>query len=247
MSVLKNVRLNSFPYPHCFTANALPDNEYNSLSSTRPDWKLIAGDKAVLNNVRVDMNAITALNHSDVSWVWKKFIAHHTSRQFYLEWLTKFAPYVRAYYPWLEWALRKPLDQAIIGIRGQSTADLFLDCQISINTPVKEKSSVIGPHLDNPTELYGAMLYMKTDDEGGDLDIYGVGRPIITGKRLVSNGKWWSTVKYQPNTYIGFLNSQYSVHGVSERDITDKPRLMVNMSIELCDDRKKLFNPEVYR
>lgn len=247
MSVLSKVRLSSEPYPICIATDCIP--EYEELSATRPDWRRIAGDKAEQNNVRCDVGALEIL-YSDfpVTNIWKRFVREHTSREFYQEWLEIFRPQLNFYYPWLEWALGKPLEDLNIGIRGQEHSDIYLDCQLSINTPVKEKSSVIGPHLDNPTELFGSMLYMKNDDaKGGDLLVYEVEKPSVYGKRSIKNGTPVAKIPYEANKYIGFLNTYKSVHGVTEREVTENPRLMVNISIELCDKRKKLFNPELYR
>jgi hypothetical protein len=58
-------------------------------------------------------------------------------------------------------------------------------------------------------------------------------------------GSGYPGVPYKHNTFVSFLNTPYSVHGVTQRKITEEPRLMVNITLELVD--KKLFNPEVYR
>lgn len=43
-------------------------------------------------------------------------------------------------------------------------ADLVLDCQVGINTPVSSRSVVRGPRTDNPYEIWAGLLYFKHGD-----------------------------------------------------------------------------------
>lgn len=246
-SVLRNVKLENHPYPWLHTEACLSDELYGRLEYSRPDMSWIT--KETYGNKRYDKGALEIL-HSNVPLIWKEFTHFHTSKEFWLEWCAKLGHIARFHYPWLEWAFRKRLEDLDVGIRGQTDKDIYLDCQLSVNTPTKEQSLVIGPHIDNPQELYGSLLYMRPKEdnsEGGNFRILDAGRPKIFNKREVANSHVWSEKSYERNTYVGFLNTPYSVHGVTERKPSEQPRLMVNISIEMCDKHKKLFNPEVYR
>jgi len=251
-SVLDNVEhIFTKPYPYMCMDKCLPQDYYNELAAARPDWKRIARDKAGKNNVRVDMHSMEIISNADMPMIWREFVSFHTSQEFFKQWCRVFAPLVNAYYPWLEWALGKPLNQCTVSPRSGPDADLYLECQLSVNTPVTKQCCTIGPHLDNPEEIYGSMLYMNDGDQEheGVLEIYNTtDKPHIYGKRLIDNpGEVVHFIPYRANRYIGFINSPYSVHGVSKRNVTDRARLMVNLSLELCDSRKALFNPEIYR
>lgn len=246
-SVLNNITLYEKPYPIMASPSCLSAGYYKALADLRPDPEYITDSDA--NNKRYDKGALDILNDDSMPKIWKEFVEYHTSQAFWHEWIMRMGDYTRFYYPWLEWAFKKKLENLKAGIRGTRDADVYLDCQLSINTPCKEKSKVIGAHIDNPSELYGSLLYMRAEEDdslGGEFEVYKCKSvPRVTGKRLIDNAERASIYPYKANNYIGFLNTPYSVHGVSEREITKHPRLMVNISIELCD--RKLFNPEIYR
>ena len=70
---------------------------------------------------------------------------------------------------------------------------------------------------------------------GGDLDLYRWRREPRFAKHrtLPTDVQLVSTVGYAANTYVGFVNSARSVHGVSPRDVTDVPRRYINFIAEL--------------
>lgn len=250
-SVLDNVRRSDSPFPYAITDSCLPGDYYHTLVDTRPDWRLIAGEKASKSNIRCDMHAHEIIN-SDISETWRQFVYQHTSNGFWQQFVSLFGDSIRLYYPWLERAYGKRLQDMRTGVRYiDKDIDIHMECQLSVNTPAKERSRVIGPHLDNPTELYGSLLYMRDPDDttdGGELEAYNLYKkePIIQGKREVLNvTPSMQKVPYATNNYFGFLNTPRSVHGVSERAASGKPRLMVNVTIELMN--MPLFNPEIYR
>lgn len=254
-TILDNVEVHIYPFPHCVATEALDWDDYYNLYDARPDWKFIAGNKADESNIRIDIPAIEALESTHISHIWKDFIKAHTSQEYWERWTSIFGPMVIFCYPWIEWAVGKPIEKWKTAVRySKEEADVYLDCQIGINTPVKHESSVIGPHLDNPEELYGSILYMRDPadtSEGGDLEAYELmEKPLIYGKREIELGQddeVFTTVDYAPNNYFGFINTPYSAHGVTPRTATTRPRQIVNINIELCSKHKRLFNPEVYR
>ena len=66
----------------------------------------------------------------------------------------------------------------MIGRRNEETlenSDVLLEAQISINTPVRTKSSVLGIHVDNSNKLFAGLLYLRKpedDSVGGNLNLY---------------------------------------------------------------------------
>jgi hypothetical protein len=78
----------------------------------------------------------------------------------------------------------------------------------------------------------------RTDDDqaaGGDLDLYRWRRsPRFVRHRVLSaDVEHAKTVRYAPNTYVAFVNSPWSVHGVSPRAVTSVPRRYVNFIAEI--------------
>lgn len=230
-NVLTNVvDVRELPYPYAFTTRCLQSDVYAELKEKRPDWKKIAGNGSGTNNKRIDWSYQLGLDFCEP--IWKDFIKYHTSHAFYRQILFKFGRYLKQFYPKIDF------DGATIGLRGSGEkADLYLDCLIGINTPVTQKSSVSPPHLDHPNELWAGMLYMRADDDfaGGDFIVDKLtGIPREYGKRQIHKEEVlpYSIVPYQQNTFVGFVNSPISVHEVSEREVTNSPRLLVNFVLE---------------
>lgn len=240
-NVLSNIsKVKEYPFPHAGSFECLPDDIYAELVKTRPP---LIYPPNTNSNKRVDCNANSSLKSGTLPPIWRDFISYHTSYDFYLKILENFGYYFKQYYP----QLKKMKDyKTAIRYSGEE-ADIYLDCQLSVNTPVKMKSTVNQPHLDSPLELWASLLYMKEhdDDSGGDLVLHKCVKPVkFHGKREVDLEciKPVMHIPYGPNTYIGFVNTPYSVHSVTEREITDKERLMVNITLEFENREQKLFD-----
>lgn len=238
-NILSGAYIQEFPYPHGVGHDCFSEEIYNELAKTRLPWELIAGDDKDANNKRVDLSADDALK-LDLSPIWREFIEYHTSHSFYLQILNRFEPYFKQYYPHLN------LRDFKTAIRyGDKEADIYLDCQIGINTPVKERCTVSDPHLDNTSELWACLFYMPIDGDeaGGDFIIYKCrDLPQAYGKRQIYADELveYARVPYKANTMACFVNSPFSIHAVTKRNVTDKPRLLVNITLEFKN--KALFN-----
>ena len=116
--------------------------------------------------------------------------------------------------------------------------DIFSNITVSANSPVKNNAnSVRTAHLDQPSKLYTGLYYLRDDNDstnGGDLDLLRWNENIIhqndkayfARKSEIQNNKvnTFKTVKYKKNTFIIFLNTIDSLHGVTKRDITKNLR-----------------------
>jgi len=86
--------------------------------------------------------------------------------------------------PDIESSFGRPLSQRSAGVRGYQRgkapeniaenmhADVMLDYQFVVNTPVTTPSTVRGPHVDKPYKLFAALLYFRLPDDrsvGGNL------------------------------------------------------------------------------
>lgn len=243
-NVLTNIsKVNAYPFPYAGTFECFPKEIYNELVKTRPSWQAIAGDKKDANNRRADISAHFLKDSDNLHPLWKQFVDYHSSHDFYLQILDRFEFYFKDFYPKLGDMRQYKTAKRYSG----EDADIYMDCQLSVNTPVKEKCTVNNPHVDHPRELFASLLYMKTEDDnaGGDLEFYKTVRPIkFHGKREADLDciRKVMRIPYSPNAYVCFVNSPLSVHGVTEREVTSNARLMVNISLEFMKTGEELFD-----
>lgn len=211
--------MNYAPFPYLVTK--LDDDLYEELQRNRPGDDWVINGRQVCPNQRVDRCALDSLGQLPEPW--ERFVRSTTSQMFWDEVLLEFSYAVRAFYPGIEWGP--------VGVRGSTKdrkARVWVDSQIGINTPGPGR--IRGPHLDNPVELFGGMLYMNG---GGAFEIYRfIDQPQFHGKLEVDDDcvELVDSVPCEPNTMVLFLNTPFSVHGVSE--YTGR-REFVNLAAEM--------------
>lgn len=227
------------PYVHFATYRPLSDMYYRRLEQSYPiDERIIALDRLCnkpRQNNRYQISATEALSDRDLAPTWRDFITYHTSADFYHEVLSLLGDHLRATYPGLEQRLGKPLDACTVGRRFEAPADISLDCQVGINTPVEVRSSVRRVHTDAPVELFAMLLYFRSPDDdapGGDLEIYrwATEERRFRGSEVDEKDvEYLHTINYQPNHVVGFINSAEALHAVSSRPPNPHSRRLVNI------------------
>jgi len=223
-------RFDTFPY--IIIDDALPTDLYNQLKTDFPSYKKIIGNNEYKENFAYRYNASNSLKDSDISKEWKEFVKFHTSYDFLEEFYGVFGEAIKKIY---KVEKDKLFNQNNIGIRFEKKSHFNLDCQFVINTPTSGDTAVIKPHLDNPVEFYAALLYMKDDDDdskGGNLTTYSFkDKPSFYGKSRVREEKvnLVEEIEYKKNRLVMFLNSPYSLHGVSKRSKTGYYRKYINI------------------
>jgi hypothetical protein len=252
LSKVSKTDIISEPFPHIVIQNALDSDLYDQLSKEYPGSELLASNKNIVSNTRYQISAHEAIGNNQISPVWQDFISHHVSHEFYQEVIDLFGSHIRALYPWLEESLGRNLEDLSTGIRRKDPGkDVVLDCQPGVNSPVSTPTSVRGPHVDSPGELYAALLYMRDENDdsvGGDLDIYRIKDPnhVFHGAAELKDQyiEKVKTVKYEKNVLVFFINTPHSVHGVSVRSVTRSPRRLVNVIGETWNlpNEKRLFS-----
>jgi hypothetical protein len=239
------------PYVHLVVENCLPPDLYRALAAAYPEDETIVrhnklfGQRPERPNQRNDIQAHRALaDPSPVASIWQAFVRHHTSPAFWQEVVALLGPELRTTHPALERELGKPLEACRSSLRqgiGDSGAEISIDCQIGINTPSTQPSSVIGVHVDDPTEIVAMLLYFRREEDdssGGDLEIH---RWIHPWRRLFRNrngvdredAEKVATIPYRANTLVLFLNSLQALHSVSERSASACSRRLVNVILEV--------------
>lgn len=218
-----------YPFPHLVIKNCLPDDLYQTLCDEFPEEEILK--KASGENKRFDLHVCESQGR--VSPTWQSFINTHTSLAFWLDVVRIFGDVTRFVYPQLEVNLGR-MKEWYTARRGIDRGTINLECQPGVNTPQTTFGSVRGPHLDNPVELFAAMLYMGEGE--GDLELYRpIRNPVYHGKLELDPDcvEKVDEVKYEPNTLVAFINTITSIHGVSPRQPTDKCRRLCNFAGEV--------------
>lgn len=237
------------PFPYLVIEEALDEQLYEKIEEGYPNFLQQNPQFKKWNNKRVQIYGADLISNPDVDSVLKEFVAYHLSNKFYREVCKLFSEAISTFHPKLEERLGQKVAELKTGVRTQKHSRLFLDCQVGINTPVQEKCSVRGAHLDDKKKFFVGLFYLKDVadiSEGGDLLLYKVKKNY---PKLDSDPNWGSnvvqdpsaievftTIPYQANTFVIFLNTSYSFHGVSEREQTPYPRRLINVIGDFSED-----------
>lgn len=233
------------PFPHFAISGGLDDALCDRLIDEFP-LEFVTRGRDVESNKRLNQSAPEVLAASDVSPLWREVVATHVSQDFLDEALALLADPIRQTYPSFESDFGS-LDSIRAGTRRAHTfedADVLLDAQIAINTPVTgEPTSVRRGHVDASNKLFVGLFYLRHPDDqstGGDLELYryATERPEFEG-----TPRWTSiddsylelveTVPYERNQLAFFMNSPDALHGVTPRSRTESPRLFLNLIAEV--------------
>lgn len=230
------------PYPHLVQTPALDPSLYSALIRELPDIGTMLGERQLQANGQCFCDASRVLGNSNFSPLWQEFFAYHTSGLFFRKFCSIFGDVVEESHPHLLRRVGKPLGQFATNIRHvEPMADIALDCQFVYNAPGHTTKLIRGPHLDRPVALYAGLLYLRYDDDdarGGDFELYRFKSvalpPECDGSLPLGALEQVATVAYRPNTLVMFPHSRMSVHGVSPRQSSTRPRLHVNLLGEVA-------------
>ncbi|WP_022728619.1 2OG-Fe(II) oxygenase [Fodinicurvata sediminis] len=260
-SILKNLdpgQIRQAPFPHLVAENVLDRDYYAELDAAFPSLQAIAGEGTLANNTLYSRSARDLLGDEDTPPLWRDFLDYHSSQAFLQEFLAFWNDAIEGVYPDLAQRFGKPLSDLRADVRHpgrEKTSenlqkDVLLDCQLCMNSPVTEISSVRVPHVDNPFKLFAGLLYFRSpqdDSTGGDLNLYRLtnaryyhDRKLNVPERFIETVE---TVRYRPNTLILWLNTPHSLHGVTPRSCTQVPRRYVNFIGESYVTRPQGFFP----
>lgn len=231
------------PFPHAVVHDALPADVYERLARTRPATSAPDG------NIRsvVPGWVLQRLPHVDPAW--RDFVDRHLTVQMAVRVARAFGDH---------WAPPLPsadtLDTATWSLVGGDTippglgepvpadAEVRVDCRVeSISASPDAAGSHRQQHLDLPTRLYSALLYMRhpdDDTEGGGLVLYRWrGRTPATFADDLElpqdRVEPVVTVPYAANTLVVFPNSPLALHGAEVRAATTFERAYVFLTAEV--------------
>jgi len=236
------------PFPHVVVQDALDPALCERLVAEFPPLRVLTGSERSPSNRRFSYPARRALSNPEIPEPWRELVRVHTGQAFLEELVALFAPAIRAEYPALERRLG-PLSALRAGVRevdDYEWADVLLDAQICVNTPVRGRpSSVRRGHVDRFDKLFAGLFYLRDPDDasrGGDLEIL-----RFRGDETGFHGKYIDdrylevarVVPYRSNVLVLFLNGPRALHAVTERTPTPAPRRFLNLVGEV---REPLFD-----
>lgn len=234
------------PYAHFTRSNMLPADVYAALEADFPSLETILDGRAAGNNQAVRMTVKQVLNDRRISPLWRDFFEFHTSGEYWRDVVRLFGDRFRHAFPNLEERVGRRYEDWRVLPRGfAGEADIHLDCQFVMNTPVAEVGSVKTAHVDLCDKIFSALFYFREagdDTIGADFEIYRWRRSprFVKHRALDRDVEKVKTVPYAANAYACFLNSEQAVHAVSPRGVTNVPRRYINFIAELP---VKVFEP----
>ncbi len=242
------------PFPHIVVYNPLEPALCEQLIEDFPSIEIVAQGAPCGSNQRFSYPALASLGDTRVSSLWQKFVQAHVTQEFLNEFLYLFRESICSIYENFETEFGQ-LETLKAGLRGFNSfddADILLDAQICVNTPVKEcPSSVRRGHVDLADKLFAGLFYLRHPQDhstGGNLELY----KFKTGKVHGFKGQFIDdrhiecvkSLQYESNVLVLLLNSPFSLHGVSVREATDFPRLFFNLVGEV---KTSLFDLNQYQ
>jgi len=247
------------PFPHIVVKDALEAEVCSQLASEWPSletlrYGIVNKGTDLSSNKRLDYIAKESLNDAQITPFWKEFIALHTSSIFFQEFINLFQEPILQIYPDFEqkYGSFETLKSGLRMVDTFEQVDVLLDTLISVNTPtIAPSKAVRAAHVDLPDKLFAGLFYMRDPQDtstGGDLEIYkfkhGKAQGFRSSAVADSYIEYVKTIEYERNVLILFINSIYSLHGVTVRSLTQYPRYFVNLVGEV---KQPLFDMAKYQ
>jgi len=220
------------PYPHFYIDNPISWDLYNELQAEFID--------PLKKSAQIFLGANYILNH--MSGIWKEFTEYHTSEEFFRFATNLFKKQIEKYYP----GLSERLLNYGIKYRGKEEKEIknITECQFQST----DTTFTFDIHTDNKLELYNLLWYFPNTEEkgiGGDFEIYKSNKSLLDTRDISSKEiKLIKTIEYKPNRLVCFLNTAYSVHGVSKRINPTHNRMAVNIMSMI---QRRILYPKIKR
>jgi len=228
------------PYAHYTRADVVPAPLYEELAVGFPSLATIASDRAGIgSSLGVRMTAKQVLNDRSISPLWREFFEYHTSAEHWRDVARLFATHFRRAFPDLEDLVGRAYEDWRVMPRGYAgEAEVRLDCQFVMSTPVAQKRRDSMVHVKLCDKIFSAALHMRDPDdrsEGGDFELYKWRREprFVKHRALNRDVALVNTVPYRANSYVCFVNSAKAVHGIRPRAVMDMPQRYINFIVEL--------------
>jgi hypothetical protein len=232
------------PFAYVALDDALPADDYVALAGSFPPLEAFLGELAdTPENYAVRLEFRQAEAAGVASNAWRDFFAYHVSQDFWRDVVRVFGSELRAAHPDLESRIGKPFEEWRVKQRGApEEAEIALACQFVVNTPTSVTTSVKPAHIDRADKIFAGLFYMRRPDdrsEGAGLQLFRHrGKPVFDKHETPwSSVEQAKCVEFAANRFIGFVNSEQSVHAVEPRTPSPVPRRYINIIAELPDTR----------
>src|SRR5262247_2249344 len=128
------------PYAHYTRTDVVPAPLYQELAAGFPSLGMIVnGRQDIGSNEAVRMTVKQVLNDRRISPLWREFFEYHTSTAYWRDVVRLFGEHFRRAFPDLEERVGRRYEDWRVVPRGfGGEADIHLDCQFVMNTPVTE-------------------------------------------------------------------------------------------------------------
>src|SRR3954470_18312940 len=127
------------PYAHFVRSNILPSDIYAALEADFPSLEMILNGRPAGSNQAVRMTVKQVLNDRRISPLWREFFEYHTSSEYWRDIVRLFGDRFRSAFPTLEERVgRRYQDWRVVPRGFAGDADIHLDCQFVMNTPVTQ-------------------------------------------------------------------------------------------------------------
>jgi hypothetical protein len=242
---LDEVQVISDPFPHVVMHEVLPANVCDELIRQMPPIDVLTGGEALGSNERFNLSCSHAQTAPGVSALWRDVLLQGSSQQFLDRILNLFGPSIDTVYP--DFADRFGRIESLKAVprdgQERRPGTVRMDTQIALNSPaLTAGTSVRTAHLDRTDKLFIGLLYLRLpedDSTGADLEFLAPTDvdPVFEPKRLLPEGRFkrlW-TIPYRTNTLVLFLNTPWSLHGVTPRQATRHPRYFINFLGEMTE------------
>jgi hypothetical protein len=235
------------PYPHLVVEDALPPAIAATLLAEMPALEVLAQGLPLGSNQRFYLPSQKVAGDPRISIAWRRAMSEvNAAPQALLDWvISHLGGYILDAFPDFEDRFG-PLRELRAVPRfqpGQRRGEVGVDAQIVVNSPpLADGTRVRGPHLDLPNKLISALLYLRPEDDdstGGELELYqAIGDRLELddhndvapeGVRLVR------TYPYRHNLLVFPVSTPQSLHGVSPRARTARPRYQVHIVGEMAE------------
>lgn len=234
------------PFPHLVVEDVLPPDLYDTIESRFPTTAYVAQTEAPEDNRTYLRTSDASLADDALPDFWRSFIEANSAHTVFQSACEIWGDDIRERHPGLATNFGKELEAFTTARRsgkGDSPAnrraDLMIDCQFGVNTPVTAIGTPRGPHVDRGAKLFSALLYVrdeKDESTGGEYELFRLRRgPFPKSKMKKVPERYLEPVKkvpYRPNQIVMWMNTPDAVHAVAPRSITPFPRRYIAVSGE---------------
>jgi hypothetical protein len=240
-------RLVRDPYPHLVVEDALAPDLAATLLQEMPPLEVFTRGADAGSNLRFALASAHALADSRVASRWKEAQRACLGglEDLLQRFVRRFADDIGGAYADFRRRFGDPAALRAVerGRPGRAPHEVGMEAQMVVNTPARVGGTrVRGAHVDQPDKLISALLYLRApedDSTGAELELYTATNPALTfdavNETPLDNVRPVVRYPYRHNLLILPLNTPRSLHGVTPRSATPRPRYHLHLVGEMVE------------